>query len=37
MPNIEILDILTTNCNTIGTQEADKANKYSTNIARAKV
>ena len=33
MLDIKTLDILTINCNTIETQEADRANKYSSNIA----
>ena len=33
MPDIKILDILTINCNTIGTQEPDKADKCSPNTA----
>ena len=33
MPNIEILDILMINCNTIDTREAGKAAKCSTNTA----
>ena len=31
MPEIEILDILSIKCNTIGTQEAERAAKYHTN------
>ena len=31
MHNIEILDIQTIHCNTIGTQEAHKTTKYTTN------
>ena len=31
MPDIEILDILDINCNTTGTQEADRATKCNTN------
>ena len=33
MPSIEILDILTINCNIIGTQECDRARKCSINTA----
>ena len=29
MPDIEKLDIVTTSCNTIGTQEADRASRCS--------
>ena len=36
MPDIEILDILTINCNTIGTEEAAKAAKCSVNRAYSK-
>ena len=37
MPDIEIIDILTINCNKIGTHEADKAAKCSAKkpMARA--
>ena len=31
MPDIEIINILTINCNTIGTEETDKETEYSTN------
>ena len=31
MPNIEIIDILTINCNVIGRQEADSATKCNAN------
>ena len=34
MPDIEILYTLTINCNTIGTQEADKTAKYSISTAK---
>ena len=31
MPDIEMLAILSIKCNTIGTQEAERAPKYNTN------
>ena len=33
MPIIETLDILTINCDTMDTQEADRADKYNANTA----
>ena len=36
MPDIEALDILTINCNTIDTQEADRDDKCSTNTSNCK-
>ena len=32
MPNVKILGILTINCNTINTKEADEAGNHKTNI-----